>query len=398
MISLYQIGIALYGFVASFASIFNSKAKLWKEGQKHIFKNLPSNSKSEIVWVHCASLGEYEQAIPLLQKIKEWKSDYSILVTFFSPSGYLHANPDFFDFKSYLPLDTKRNCQQFLNQVNPKVAIFIKNEFWPNFLNELHKRNIPTLSASSTFRKDQLIFKFYGKWLLQILKNITHFYVQNETSQYLLRDVGFNNSTICGDTRFDRVLNNLKDKKSIPYIEEFKSNKKLVVCGSTYEVDSKMITEISSRNPDLKFIIAPHEIDLSKKLKPFGLLYSEIEREKISENSILIIDSIGILSQLYQYADIAYVGGGFGHNGLHNILEPLAFNIPIIIGPNYHKHSEAVEAIDVGIANSIHNTADFEGVIKEKLSLANDKTSVSKFCLKRSGATEIIFEGIKTHL
>ncbi len=398
MIRLYQIGIHFYSLLLTFASLFNKKAKLWTKGQKNVFHNLPSNPNSEIVWVHCASLGEYEQAIPLLKKIKEWKPNYSLLVTFFSPSGYVNAKQEFTDYKSYLPLDTKKNSQQFLDIVKPKLAILIKNEFWPNYLYELQKRNIPIISASALFRSSQLIFKPYGKWLLDVLKNITHFYVQNETSKILLINKGFTNISISGDSRYDRVRGNLADKKSIPYIETFKSDKKLIVCGSTYEIDSKMIINISRRHPDLKFIIAPHEIELSQKLKQNGILYSDLNEKNSSDSSILIIDSIGVLSQIYQYADVAYVGGGFGHKGLHNILEPLVFGVPIIFGPNYHKFSEAKEAIQSSIADSIHKEEGFEKTILEKLNNPNDKSTVSNFCLERSGASKIIFEGIKQFL
>lgn len=398
MIRLYQIGIHFYSLLLTFAAFFNKKAKLWAEGQMNVFHNLPSNPNREIVWVHCASLGEYEQAIPLLKKIKEWKPNYSLLVTFFSPSGYINAKEEFIDYKSYLPLDTKKNSLQFLDIVKPKLAIFIKNEFWPNYLYELQKRNTPIISASTLFRSSQFIFKPYGKWLLAILKNITHFYVQDENSQELLKNKGFNNISICGDSRYDRVKNHLANKKSIPHIEAFKSGKKLIVCGSTYEKDSQMIINISRRQPDLKFIIAPHEIELSNKLKHDGILYSESKDKDLSNTSILIIDSIGILAQLYQYADMAYVGGGFGHNGLHNILEPLVFSVPLIIGPNYHKFREAKEALELGIANSICTEEDFEKLILEKLSNPTDKSTLSNFCLERSGASKIIFEGIKAQL
>ncbi|MBL6658389.1 MAG: 3-deoxy-D-manno-octulosonic acid transferase [Flavobacteriales bacterium] len=398
MIRLYQIGIHFYSLLLTFASLFNKKAKLWTKGQKNVFHNLPSNPNSEIVWVHCASLGEYEQAIPLLKKIKEWKPNYSLLVTFFSPSGYVNAKQEFTDYKSYLPLDTKKNSQQFLDIVKPKLAILIKNEFWPNYLYELQKRNIPIISASALFRSSQLIFKPYGKWLLDVLKNITHFYVQNETSKILLINKGFTNISISGDGRYDRVRGNLADKKSIPYIETFKSDKKLIVCGSTYEIDSKMIINISRRHPDLKFIIAPHEIELSPQLKQHGLLYSQSNDKNVSEYSVLIIDSIGILSRLYQYADVAYVGGGFGHKGLHNILEPLAFDVPIIFGPNYQKFPEAIDALNFGIADSIRNSQEFEKIIHQKLSNPTDKSTISNFCNDRSGASNIVFEGLKTHL
>ena len=395
---LYQIGIHFYGLMLTFASYFNKKAKLWNEGQKHIFQNLPSIADTEIIWVHCASLGEYEQALPLIKKIKDWKPKYSILVTFFSPSGYVNAKKDFIDYVSYLPLDTQKNSKQFLDSINPKLAILIKNEFWPNFLNELQKRNTPIVSASAIFRSNQFIFKPYGKWLLDVFKNITHFYVQNENSKTLLKNKGFTNISISGDSRYDRVRGNLEDKRSIPYIKTFKSDKKLIVCGSTYEIDSQMIINISRRHPDLKFIIAPHEIELSQKLKQNGILYSDLNEKNSSDSSILIIDSIGILSQIYQYADIAYVGGGFGHKGLHNILEPLVFGVPIIFGPNYHKFSEAEEAVHSSIADSIHKEEGFEKTILEKLNNPNDKSTVSNFCLERSGASKIIFEGIKQFL
>ena len=398
MMRLYQIGIHLYGLLVRIASIFNKKARLWNEGQKNIITHLPSGHKKDIVWIHCASLGEFEQAIPLIDLIKKWKNNYSVLVTFLSPSGYINATHDAIDFKSYLPLDTYANSKQFLDCVNPKLAIFIKNEFWPNYLNELKKRNIPTVSANAIFRSNHVIFKTYGFWLLEILKNTTHIYVQDENSHNLLKEKGFLNTTICGDSRFDRIRNHLTNEKLIPYIEEFKSNKKLIVCGSTYAFDSQMIIDISQRNPNLKFIIAPHEIELSPQLKQHGLLYSQSNDKNVSEYSVLIIDSIGILSRLYQYADVAYVGGGFGHKGLHNILEPLAFDVPIIFGPNYQKFPEAIDALNFGIADSIRNSQEFEKIIHQKLSNPTDKSTISNFCNDRSGASNIVFEGLKTHL
>ena len=399
MLKLYQLGIFLYGLCVYVLTPFVNKAKQWHQGQKTVFDLLPKANSQKKIWIHCASLGEFEQVKPLIKVLKQKFPEYHLLITFFSPSGFLNTTVDkYIDTISYLPLDTLSNSQKFIQTVKPSVALFVKNEFWPNYLSQLQNNKIPTFIISGIFRKNQFFFSHFGKWHLSILKNITHFFVQDPNSQTLLHKHGINQVSICGDTRFDRIEQNVLSFEEIPLIKAFKNNTPLIVCGSTYSLDSSMLIRISQRNPHLKFIIAPHNIDLCHQLKRNALLYSEANPKTIKNHSILVIDNIGMLSKLYHYASVAYVGGGFGKNSLHNILEPMAFNIPTLFGPNYHRFNEAIDAIKQEVAFSISSEMELETKLKELLLSPTQKTAISAFCKSKTGATNFIFESIKEQL
>ena len=389
MIFFYQIFIRLFAFSVRVASLFNPKVKLFVSGRKNIFKKLSElrTSGFELIWFHCSSLGEFEQARPLMERLKTKNSGLKILITFFSPSGYeIRKNYEGADFIFYLPVDTKSNAKKFLDILKPSQVFFVKYDFWYNYLNELNKRKTPTYLVSANFRQEQ--FKgFYGKYLKTVLKFFSHIFVQNESSQKLLSEQNISNVTVSGDLRYDRVFQTVATVKKNQIAEMFKGESKAIVCGSTWSDDEVILSNLKSHTesfPDsnLKWIIAPHEINESHirkvvSLFPDSLRYSEISKEpvstalgKLQNANVLIIDNIGMLSSLYQYADIAYIGGGFGA-GIHNILEAVAFGAPVIFGPNHHKFPEAGEIITQGGGFSISNAEDFQKAMH--LFLSDDK-------------------------
>ncbi|MEC8273672.1 MAG: glycosyltransferase N-terminal domain-containing protein, partial [Bacteroidota bacterium] len=393
---IYQIIIRLYGAIIYIASPFSLKARQWLNGRKNLEDYLPDGTTENIIWFHCASLGEYMQAKPLIEALKERHTEHKILLTFFSPSGYLNAGKnEHIDYKAYMPLDTPANAQSFLERTKPKIAIFIKSELWPNFFKKLHHNSIPTYLVSAIFKPQHYLFKFYGKWHLGILKDVSHIFVQDEESKTLLNKKGIHQVTVSGDNRYDKVFEDSIHPKEIPYINSFKGSHPLIVAGSTYKIDSKMLINISNRMPEVKFILAPHEIVLCDDLKKYGLLYSQANKDNVKNHSILIIDSIGILSQLYQYANLSYIGGAFG-KGLHNILEAIAFGSYVLFGPKFHKYKEANEAIRVGIAQSIKSEYELETAIKKHINnSSHSKNDALAFISKNKGANKIIINAIK---
>jgi len=391
---LYTIGIQLHIIVIHIAALFNAKAKLWVKGRKAIFQKLTEAIKEnqDIVWFHCASLGEFEQGKPIIEGYKLKYPNHKILLTFFSPSGYeIRKNYDGVDWVFYLPSDTKKNAIQFLSIVNPIKVIFIKYEFWFNYMTELNKKNIPFYSVSSIFRKEQYFFKY--DWAAKQLNNVSHFFVQDKNSKELLQNIGFTNCTVAGDTRFDSVIANTQNSVSIPLIEEFTKNKTTIICGSTWTQDEALLAKYIKVNPNYNYIIAPHEIlQISALQKQTNaLLFSKADNTNINNCNVLIIDSIGILSNIYKYGDLAYIGGGFG-SGIHNILEAATFGLPLVFGPNYQKFKEANELIELGGAKSISNFSELEITI---LSSINFNKSIAKNYIKsNAGATEIIISNI----
>jgi len=407
---IYNSFIFLYSAAIHIASLFNSKAKLWVSGRNNIFHKLKSDlllSGSNPIWFHCASLGEFEQGRPLIEKIKKVNKDQKIILTFFSPSGYeIRKKYPEADHIYYLPLDTPSNAKRFLEIVNPKAAIFIKYEFWFNYLNELKKRNIPTYLVSGIFRKDHYFFKFYGYWFRKQLNSFTYFFLQNENSEKLLNSIGYKNCLVTGDTRFDRVSGIAKNVRSFPLISQFKQHHSLLIAGSTWPHDEKIISEwyanTAFQTQRFKIIIAPHEISegrissIQSNFKGKILKFSQANEQNINDADILIIDNIGMLSSLYQYGTIAFIGGGFG-KGIHNILEAATFALPVIFGPNYHKFTEAKELIHFGGAFSISDVHEFE----KTMILLNDEevirtaSHISKnYVESRVGATDKIVEVI----
>ncbi len=391
---LYTISIHFYVITIHIASLFNAKANLWVKGRKNIFQKLAKLTKEDqdIVWFHCASLGEFEQGKPIIEGYKIKHPTHKILLTFFSPSGYeIRKNYDGVDWVFYLPADTKKNAKKFINTVNPLKVIFIKYDFWFNYMYELNKNNIPFYSASSIFREEQAFFKY--NWFEKQLNNISHFFVQDQNSKELLKNIGFSNCTVVGDTRFDSVITNNKNFIRIPLIEKFCENKTTIICGSTWPKDESLLEKYIKKNPNYNYIIAPHEMQNISELKKqtSALLFSKANNTNISNSNVLIIDSIGILSNIYKYGDLAYIGGGFG-SGIHNILEAVAYGLPVVFGPNYQKFKEANELIELEVAKDISNHSELETTI---LSFIDFDSSKSKNYIKNNaGATNIIISSI----
>lgn len=391
---LYTISIHFYVITIHIASLFNAKANLWVKGRKNIFQKLAKLTKEDqdIVWFHCASLGEFEQGKPIIEGYKIKHPTHKILLTFFSPSGYeIRKNYDGVDWVFYLPADTKKNAKKFINTVNPLKVIFIKYDFWFNYMYELNKNNIPFYSASSIFREEQAFFKY--NWFEKQLNNISHFFVQDQNSKELLKNIGFSNCTVVGDTRFDSVITNNKNFIRIPLIEKFCENKTTIICGSTWPKDESLLEKYIKKNPNYNYIIAPHEMQNISELKKqtSALLFSKANNTNISNSNVLIIDSIGILSNIYKYGDLAYIGGGFG-SGIHNILEAVAYGLPVVFGPNYQKFKEANELIELEVAKDISNHSELETTI---LSFIDFDSSISKNYIKNNaGATNIIISSI----
>ena len=391
---LYNISIQIHIIAIHIAALFNAKAKLWVKGRKAIFQKLAEAIKEDqdIVWFHCASLGEFEQGKPIIEGYKLKYPNHKILLTFFSPSGYeIRKNYDGVDWVFYLPSDTKKNAIQFLSIVNPIKVIFIKYEFWFNYMNELNKSNTPLYSVSSIFRKEQSFFKY--DFFANQLNNISHFFVQDQNSKELLKNIGITNCTVTGDTRFDSVIANTQNAISIPLIEEFSENKTTIICGSTWPKDEALLVKYIKENPNYNYIIAPHEMKHINELKKQtnALLFSKADSTNISNSNVLIIDSIGILSNIYKYGDLAYIGGGFGV-GIHNILEAVAYGLPVVFGPNYQKFKEANELIELEGAKEISNHSELETTI---LSFIDFDSSINKNYIKNNaGATDIIISSI----
>ena len=406
---LYQITIYGYLLIIRIASLFNNKAKLWIKGRKNIFNNIKNaiDSDSKIAWFHAASLGEFEQGRPVIEAFRKKFPGHKIILTFFSPSGYeIRKNYDGADYVFYLPPDTKRNAVRFIETVNPEIAVFIKYEFWFNYLKVLHKKNIPTIVISAIFRKEQHFFKWYGGWFRKMLKNISRFYVQNEESKMLLNSIDIDNVTVSGDTRFDRVMAIAESTKSFPAVENFTANKKVFLGGSTWPQDEELIHKLAVESDDnVKFIIAPHEIH-KERIKSIEELftgfktvkYSEATDRNVTEAKVLIVDGMGFLSGLYQYCHIAYIGGGFG-KGIHNILEAATYGKPVIFGPRYEKFREARDLVKLKGAFSVSNAIKLHEITEKLLSDNQYYNVTSEVCRNyvedKTGATLMIIEGLQ---
>tara|TARA_B110000093_G_C12964411_1_gene408921 strand:+ start:1948 stop:3138 length:1191 start_codon:yes stop_codon:yes gene_type:complete len=349
LIAIYQIGIWVYSF-------FDNKANDIIKGQRDLIKKIKKETKDQnnIVHFHAASLGEFEQGKSVIKEYKKKYPNHKILLTFYSPSGYnIIKNSPIADWVFYLPHDTKKNAIFFSEVIKPIKVIFIKYEFWFNYIIEYNKQNIPIYFISTTFRKNQYFFKWYGKWFAKQLRKVNQFYVQNTTTIELLKSIKITQTTVCGDSRFDTVIENSNQEYKNEIIEKFCNKKKVLVAGSTWKKDEDILNNICELL-NYKLIIAPHEMNSISELKklPNSILLSESSSSNISTKNILIIDQIGILSKIYKYANITYVGGGFG-KGIHNTLEAAVYNKGVIIGPNYHKFEEAKEMISLGIIKSI---------------------------------------------
>ena len=405
---LYDLSLRTYKIAINIAKFFNEKAHLFHSGRKNIFENFKKNVdfKEKNIWFHCASLGEFEQGRPLIEIIKKKYPDYKIIITFFSPSGYeVRKTYKQADFISYLPLDSSINAEKFIQIVQPKLVFFIKYEFWFYYLKTLKKYDIPCFLISGIFRKNQMFFKFYGKWYARILENFTHLFVQNKTSFELLQKIGIQNLSIAGDTRFDRVLKISETPKKFHLIEKFKQNKTILVAGSTWKKDENILIQYIKNNKNsLKFIIAPHEIhqdNINRLIHEIGenvVAYSKANEKNIQDFKVLIIDNIGMLSSIYQYGEIAYVGGAFG-KGLHNILEPATFGVPIFFGTKYQKFQEAIDLINLKSAFSIKNFEMFEEqiniLLNDKIFFKKTGEISKKYILDNKGGTKKILDFVK---
>jgi 3-deoxy-D-manno-octulosonic-acid transferase len=399
---LYNIFIHIYILALNLISPFNKKVKTMLKGEKECFDRLQNlNSEDKVAWFHCASLGEFEQGRPLIEEVKKQFPEYKILLSFYSPSGY-ESKKDYAlaDYVVYLPNDTKSNAKKFVKKVNPDLIFFIKYEFWYNYISALKGRRL--FQVSLILRQNQYFFSWYGKWFAKQLKNFEHFFVQNQQTANLLNKIGYKNVTISGDTRFDRVMTIANNAKSFTEIEKFcEGNQKIILAGSSWLADEKIIQQ-AVKNLDIKLIIAPHvvgenHINEIQQLFPEAILWSELANNDKKSN-VLIINCIGILSNLYQYCDIAYIGGGFGV-GIHNTLEAATFGKPICFGTNYHKFQEAIDLINLKAAYSISNQEELKQVLETLLNnekIYNQSAKASKDYVKtKIGACKKIIEHLK---
>ena len=363
----YNIIISIYQFLITISSVFSSKSKEWIIGRKNLWNDLKLKTKKskDIVWFHCASYGEYEQAKELMIAYKLKYKNHKILLTFFSPSGYQnYKDLNIADFVFYIPLDTKQNANKFIEIVNPIKVIFVKYEFWLNFISVISKKNIPLFFISVIFRNDMILLK--SKWFRSKLKKITHIFLQDQNSADILLKNGFNNFSVTGDTRFDTVLSNLKNLKSNNLVEKFCRNSFVIIGGSTWQKEEEILTKYIKKFPEKKYIIAPHELNKLDKLQKDtnGIMLSKATLKNIHKSNVLIIDSIGLLPTLYKYANVAFIGGGFT-KGIHNVLEAIVFKVPVIIGPNHHKSNEANELIELEYIEVVNNYYEFVTALKK---------------------------------
>ncbi|MDR0206539.1 MAG: 3-deoxy-D-manno-octulosonic acid transferase [Bacteroidales bacterium] len=377
-------------------------------GRKNLYYLLEEKCKGKerIIWFHCASLGEFEQGKPLMNRIKQQEENVTLLLTFFSPSGYEVKNNDpIADIITYLPADTLKNAKKFIQIVNPEKAFFIKYEFWFNYMYELSRLNIPFYYVSAIFRDNQYFFKFYGKWFFNHLKKCTHFFVQNENSETLLKKFCISQVTVTGDTRFDTVYQTDKKLCTLDFIDIFKSDKKLLVAGSTWQQDEKLLCELFPKiNSDYKLVIVPHKVEkeriaqIKRMFHSFSTVcYSEKEEKQLSDYDMLIVDCIGLLRIIYRYADISYIGGAF-KTGLHNILEAAVYEKPLFFGHHYHKFNEATELVNLGGAFSVSNSKKMAEKIHFFENNSSEYQTICEICKKfvetNIGATERIFKSL----
>lgn len=401
---LYNIAMGCYRVGIKFAALWHKKARLWDEGRKGLFEQLQQSidPNARIIWIHAASLGEFEQGRPIIEKIKEQRPEYKILLTFFSPSGYeIRKNYPGADYIFYLPLDTPANAKRFIDIVKPEMAIFIKYEFWINLLDELKNRNIRTFIVSAIFRHNSIFFRHFGEMWRSALDTFEIIFVQDENSQRLLSKLGCDNVIIAGDTRFDRVAKIASEAKKIEAIEQFKGEQRLFVAGSSWDADEELIVKLANNNPNIKFIIAPHEIEEQRMMKieqnaKYGAVrYTNFDYQ--SSAQILILNTMGMLSSVYGYADFSYIGGGFGV-GIHNTLEAATFGLPIAFGPNYQKFKEARDMVTLGAATSINNYQQLEAWFTPLRDNQHHLTTVSQiakeYTAKHQGATDIFFRTV----
>ncbi len=407
----YTIGIVLYRILIYVAIAGNEKARKWVAGRKNWKQKLQPavETHKKVCWIHCSSLGEFEQGRPIIESIKKKNDNIFILLTFYSPSGYeVRKNYDVADLVMYMPSDTPANAKYFVQKVKPAVAVFVKYEFWFNFIKQLHKNSVSFYSISAIFRPGQMFFKPWGCWFLNHLKMFEHFFVQNGESAELLKSYKISQVTISGDTRYDRVSNIAKQTKEQPVVQHFSSGKFTLVAGSSWQEEHEMLVKLANNYPErLKLIIAPHELNeksfkyIERKVQNKVVRLSKTNEQEVSEAQILIVDSIGLLSSLYRYGEAALIGGGFG-KGIHNILEPAVYGVPVMFGPKYGKFYEANEMVKNKIALPINSYKDLEKnialLLKNKEYLEEKSLATKKFVESKLGASKIIMESIEKKL
>lgn len=393
----YDFFIHFYSFIIRLASLWNPKANLWVKGRSHfpVF-----NPEKKRIWFHCASLGEFEQGRPVLEALKEKFPQYEIVLSFFSPSGYeIRKNYPLADHVIYLPIDTQKNAKKLIQTINPALVIWVKYEYWFHYLSELKSNHIPVILISGIFRKSQPFFKSYGGFWKNILMCFNQIFVQDETSVELLKSIGITNTAISGDSRFDRVFTIANENKTLPEIAAFIKNDFAVVAGSTWKEDEALLEPFIQNNKSVKFIIAPHEISpsnlnrLKEKFKN-AIFYSELKNNMTSTNQVLIIDNIGMLSALYKYASVAFIGGGFNKSGIHNTLEAAVYGKPVFFGPNYQKFGEAIALVEKGAAFSVKSSSEFNDGLTMLMQYESKLLETGKlsgaFVKSKIGATAII--------
>jgi len=399
----YYLGIQMFAFLVRLAALFNHKARLFITGRQNLFSELSGIPKNgTTIWFHCASLGEFEQGRPLIEKIKTQHPDYTILLTFFSPSGYeIRKNYKFADYVTYLPLDTPGKARRFIKLVNPDKVFFIKYEFWYFFLRELHKKGIETYLVSGVFRKNQFFFRWYGQAFRKMIDWFKYIFVQDQASYNLLASYGYTDIAVSGDTRLDRVKDLVSNAKEMPLVNEFKQNKLLLIAGSTWPKDEELLIRFfREKKQPFKMVIAPHEVHdahierIISNLREFNVVkYSEAEGSNLPKADVLIIDSIGLLSALYRYGEFAYIGGGFG-KGIHNLLEAATWGIPVVFGPNHDKFKEANELKEIGGGFAVNDYEELQKIFNQFIE-DNEflKTAGSKaeyYIRENAGATHVI--------
>ena len=411
MYFLYNIAIQIAGFFLSIIAFFHPKLRLFVEGRKstisYLQKSLAKDDK--VIWIHTASLGEFEQGLPLIQRLKKDYPAHKLLITFFSPSGYtVKKNTEDADLVCYLPMDTRKKVSEFIALVNPKIALFVKYEIWPNYFRLLSKKQVPLMLISAKFRKEQIYFKWYGGFMRRSLKMVSHFFVQDKASKELMASLGFTNCTQSGDTRFDRVSEIKERNNQLSFIADFKGDSTCFVGGSTWPEDESVFVDyINHSTGKVKYILAPHDIkpDHIEKLKgSFSrktVLYSEKEGVQLADFDVLIVDSIGLLTKIYSYADIAYVGGGFA-TGLHNTLEPAVFGIPVLIGPKFKGFKEAEDLVQFKGVLVVENKKEFSTLLDQLLTDDEFRTGTGRinaqYIAENTGASIQIMSHIRTLL
>ncbi len=407
---MYNLAIYLYLLAVKFVGLFSKKVKLMRKGHKQVFDILRQSidKDSQYLWFHAASLGEFEQGRPLIERIRKRYPQYKILLTFFSPSGYeVRKNYEGADVICYLPFDTPRNVRRFLDLARPSMAFFIKYEFWQNYMKGLQRRGIPTYSVSSIFRPNQVFFRWYGGQYYKVLTRITHFFVQNEESLRLLATRGVTNATVVGDTRFDRVLEIHQAARQLPLVERFKGDcNKVLVAGSSWQPDEELFIDYFNRHPEMKLIIAPHVVDenhlawIESRLNRPSMRYTRAlgTNADLSRVDCLIIDCYGLLSSIYRYGEISYVGGGFGV-GIHNVLEAAVYGIPVLFGPNNQRFREARQLLAEGGAFEIHDATGFaatmDRLFTDEAFLAQSGECAGRYVKDNAGAADAVLEAIE---